>query len=161
VAFEKCDYHFQQIDQTNLSQHIWISFIAERLFPGSGYQVSCIVSTNLQLPTNPKAAPNLRSWILDCIDHDRTSVAYKTACCLGAGFFAGNLVPPGIFLVKSKRHAGTHSTSLDRYKEGSMWYIKAIQQLNTNLEDPELRKDPANIAASLLLGIYEVSRLDS
>lgn len=42
-----------------------------------------------------------------------------------------------------------------------MWYIKAIQQLNTNLEDPELRKDPANIAASLLLGIYEVSRLDS
>ncbi|KUJ07183.1 uncharacterized protein LY89DRAFT_767020 [Mollisia scopiformis] len=111
------------VDIGGFREQIWVSYIAQRLFPGSGYNVPS----------------KTHSWILDFVETDQTSVAYSTACCLGAACFTGQ------------------TTILEKDNAARTWYCKAIQQLNANLQSTNLRNDPSNIAASLLLGIYELA----
>lgn len=103
-------------------ENIWVSYLADNLFPGGGYASD--------------------SWIISFIAADTTTVAYPTACCLGAVMFA-----------RSRQESITTADM----RAGALYYGKALHQLNSNLQHPDLCMAPANLAASLLLGVYELA----
>ncbi|MBE7182528.1 MAG: hypothetical protein INR71_15210 [Terriglobus roseus] len=102
-------------------ENIWVSYLAEKLFPGRIH------------------APQLGSWIFEMIKLDCTSLAYLTACCVGAAFYGR-----------------THGMLPDDIKAASSYYAQALQALNANLNDSALWRSPTNVPAAMLLGIYEL-----
>lgn len=83
--------------------------------------------------------PELGSWIFEMINVDSTSLSYLTSCCIGAAFYG--------------RTNGMISEDL---KDATVYYAQALRKLNDNLKDPDLWSHPVNVAASMLLGVYEL-----
>ncbi|KAI9706217.1 MAG: hypothetical protein M1812_008247 [Candelaria pacifica] len=81
-----------------------------------------------------------RSWASDTIETDATSVIYYATCCLSIVFFAR-----------------IHGLGDNILRDGAVFYGKALRRLNDNLHDPKFSRDPVNIAACHLLGMYEMS----
>lgn len=50
-----------------------------------------------------------------------------------------------------------HRIEPDIRDVGAILYGKALRRLRQNIQDPQLCHDPANLAAALMLGRYEVS----
>lgn len=73
------------------------------------------------------------------IQLDNTSLARLTVCCVGAAFYG--------------RTNGMLQSDIDL---ASTYYVKALQALSANLCDPKLWRNPTNVPAAMLLGIYEL-----
>ncbi|KAI9712909.1 MAG: hypothetical protein M1812_006778 [Candelaria pacifica] len=56
---------------------------------------------------------------------------------------------------------GVHSLGPNLIWDGALYYGKALRRLNDNLQDSSLFLSPANVAASFLLGIYELSAFEN
>ena len=50
-----------------------------------------------------------------------------------------------------------HRIESDIRDVGAIHYGKALHRLRQNIQDPQFCQDPANLAAALMLGRYEVS----
>lgn len=78
------------------------------------------------------------SWVYQALEGDENAVIHNAACSVAATFFA-----------RVHFDTETHNT-------GVGYYVMALKSLNENLKDDHLCRSSANVAASLLLVIYEL-----